>query len=74
MTQNYEMGDDTVVSILLTKFKSMLNKNSDMMRLMKSLKHQLEAICAHEMCSSSAQQQLKLSLSDLHSRQVVLIQ
>lgn len=71
MTQNCEVGDEGVVSLLLSKLKTMLNKNSDMVRVRDSLRKQIEEIAVHEMCSESAQQQLKLSLADLHARQVI---
>ena len=70
--QQCPIGDDVMVSQLLSKYKSLLDKNTDMIKLRNGLSKALNDITQHEMCSKAASADIKSGLEQLAARQVSL--
>lgn len=73
MIKHCPIGDDVVIMQLLSKYKALLDKSGEMVKLRGSLSRLLNEISHHEMCSKSASSQIKAGLDQLATRQVILI-
>ncbi|XP_067943129.1 nesprin-1-like [Watersipora subatra] len=72
MIKHCPIGDDVVIMQLLSKYKALLDKSGEMVKLRGSLSRLLNEISHHEMCSKSASSQIKAGLDQLATRQDAL--
>ena len=68
--ENCAVGDDSVISQLLSKYKALLTRNADMVKLREGLYKQLDDMSIHEMCSKKASNDVRTQLNQLNTKQV----
>lgn len=70
--ENCAIGDDSVISQLLSKYKALLTRNSDMIKLREEINKQMDNMSIHEMCSVPAATEIREQLNLITTRQVSL--
>ena len=70
--ENCAVGDESVISQLLSKYKALLTRNADMVKLREGMYKQLDDMSIHEMCSKKASNDVRTQLNQLNTKQVCI--